>query len=102
MDSQDLTAEQCQAMQAQIRKQQRYFDQLLERMNETGFPPRDPLRRDVTEARDQLKGLWMTLHYLQCAGRTGREAVIFPTDKASQKREEPCRNAVKELPSRSR
>jgi len=66
-----LTAEQCQAIQAHVREQQAYFDRLLARINETGFPPQDRLRREVLELRDRLKDLAMHLHYLQCTQQTG-------------------------------
>ena len=43
-----------QAVQAHVRDEQHYFDRLLARMNETGFLPRDPLRREVAASASAL------------------------------------------------
>ena len=67
MTSDDLTPDQCSAIQARVRSQQVYFDRLLARMDAQNFPSGDPMRREVTAIRDALCSLWMKLHYLQCA-----------------------------------
>ncbi len=71
MDSSDLTREQLDHIKATLREQQAYFRRLLARMDARGFPADDRLRREVQDVEQRLGSLWMSLHYLGCAGQTG-------------------------------
>lgn len=49
---------------------QRYFNQLVERMEKGGFPGNDPLYLEARDAQAAIQKLSMSMHYLRCAPGT--------------------------------
>jgi hypothetical protein len=45
-----------------------YLIRLRRRMEQRGFPPHDPLYREVCAAYDAIHRLGMSMHYLSCDG----------------------------------
>jgi hypothetical protein len=59
MRSDELTYEQVQKIRASLAR-------LRRRMERTGFPPDDAVRRAAEEAHDAIHELMVRLHYLGC------------------------------------
>ncbi len=76
MDSSDLTREQLDAIKARVDEQRAYFRRLVARMGTRRFLPDDRLLVESREVLDRLNGLWMSLHYLGCAGQTGKRSQV--------------------------
>ena len=45
-----------------------YLTRLRKRMEQRGFPPRDPLYQLTCVAHNAVNDLWMHIHYLSCSG----------------------------------
>jgi hypothetical protein len=74
MDRRDIMPEQAQKMVDRLRPTLGYLPRLAKRIDAEGFPHDDPLRRQALAARQAMKALTMTLHYLTCdnVGDRGR------------------------------
>jgi hypothetical protein len=70
--SDDLTTEQARRVGAVVGRELRYLGRLRDRMQRRGFPPDDPLVRDVTAAYNAIHGLRVRLHYLSCSSGVGK------------------------------
>jgi hypothetical protein len=57
MDSTYFTEEQLRKLTADLLRQVRYHNQLVERMQHLQFPPNDPLGVYGLQTRDELRGL---------------------------------------------
>ncbi len=66
MQSSDLTREQLEILQEQIRRQGAYLSKLMTRMEKTGFHPLDPIYKRVVKAHDANHELWVHIHYAAC------------------------------------
>lgn len=74
MTSDDLTTEQASRIRAVVGRHLNYLGRLRDRMQRRGFPPDDPLVRDVTAAWNATHSLNVRLHYLSCSSGVGRPA----------------------------
>ena len=66
MTTRDLTPEQQARFRAQIGRQLRYLSRLLQRMDQTGWSPTDPVRLAVFYAWEGVYSLIVKLHYAMC------------------------------------
>src|SRR4051794_37123430 len=71
MESADLTREQVDALQEQIRPMVGYLGRLIRRMERRHFAPTDPPYISTTAAYKALHGLSVDVHYLGCRESTG-------------------------------
>ena len=66
MNSDDLTPEQAKRVGEVVGRYLNYLGRLCDRMQRRGFPPDDPLVREVTEAWNATHALRVRLHYCSC------------------------------------
>ena len=71
MDSRSITTEQAKIMADAVRIQLNYLSRLRSRMERVGFPPADPLYREVHAAWAATHSLFVQLHYLSCKSGVG-------------------------------
>lgn len=62
MNSADLTHEQLESLKETISKQLHFYEQLLKRMSDTGFPADDPLLLAARTARVAGGSVWSELN----------------------------------------
>jgi hypothetical protein len=72
MDSYDLTPEQLDRINKRLRPTLGYLTRLAKRMHAERFPEVDQLRLLTIEARNALRSLTMSVHYLSCRDSTGQ------------------------------
>lgn len=68
-NSSELTAEQCEALQARVFPMLSFLRKLVNRIDQLGFPADDRFRREVQNAYDAIHDLRMALHYMECNRR---------------------------------
>ena len=72
VDSNGLMPWQAKRIAAALRPALGYLSRLQRRMEQRGFPPRDPLYQLVERAYMALHHLFIELHYRSCDGGVGR------------------------------
>jgi hypothetical protein len=70
----NLTREQDAALGERIGPWVNYIVRLRERMTKVGFALTDPINQSVMKAEQALREVWITLHYMSCAGGVGEPA----------------------------
>jgi hypothetical protein len=66
MDCSQLRPNQIAIFKKEIDRQLRYLGRARRRLELLGFPPADPLYREVSRAFEAVHGLSIRLHYLSC------------------------------------
>ena len=72
MDSDKLTTAQARLLYKALFPHANYLFRLKRRMEQTGFPPGDPLYKLACDAYDALRTLRIEVHYLSCQSGVGR------------------------------
>jgi len=67
-----LSREQATALMERIGPWVNYIVRVRERMTKVGFTSADPLYVSVMKAEHALREVWITLHYMSCAGGVGK------------------------------
>lgn len=68
MDSSQLTPRQARELHRRLTEMLGFLNRLLRRMEQRGFPQRDPLYLASVDARDKLHDLCVKVHLLSCEG----------------------------------
>lgn len=69
MEFRELTHFQIETVHAQVMRQVRYLNRLIQRMDRRGIVPTDRVYQSTLRARDAVLALSVRLHYSRC--RTG-------------------------------
>lgn len=76
MDSNDLTAEQCDKLREQIGPHRSYLRKLEQRMYALGWKQDDELFENVRKAFAATDTVWIKLHYRACDLRRAAQPTI--------------------------
>jgi hypothetical protein len=68
MKGEDLSRQQRERLEEQVRRQLRYLHRLTERMQRLGWAVNDPMWLEALRARDALQGLLAAVRYSGCSG----------------------------------
>jgi hypothetical protein len=78
MDSDKLTTEQAGQMRQSLFRLTNYLSRVVTRMEQTGFPPNDPLFKSARRAYHAVCSFYMDLHYHSCKSGVGKAARQTP------------------------
>jgi hypothetical protein len=71
VQSDDLTREQIEELASIVKRDLRFYARLIDRCNQLGFQPDDPLLRRIVRVRNDLADTFSSLHYLTCSSGVG-------------------------------
>ena len=71
VQSDDLTGEQVEQLAGIVKRDLRFYSRLIDRCNQLGFRPDDPLLQRIVRVRNDLADTFSALHYLTCSSGVG-------------------------------